>query len=142
MPSAVLSPGGGGPGRAISRPVKALAAILFTLLMLGASGARAANVDDTRAELAVLSGRRPESRLESGRFYTPALEREMPFFVYVPPGYDLDATARFPVLHMLHGLGGSNWEWAALGLLSAADELIEADELPPFLIVLPQGDQA
>jgi putative tributyrin esterase len=122
--------------------VRALVAVLAMVLMLGAGGARAAGIDDTRAELAVLSGRRPVSRLEGGHFYTAALEREMPFFVYLPPGYDLDATARFPVLYMLHGLGGSNWEWAALGLLSAADRLVAADEIPPFLIVLPQGDQA
>ena len=88
--------------------MRALVAVLAVVSMLGAGGARAAGVDDTRAELAVLSGRSPQSRLEGGHFYTPALDREMPFFVYLPPGYDLDARARFPVLYMLHGLGGTN----------------------------------
>jgi enterochelin esterase-like enzyme len=96
----------------------------------------------TRAHAAPIEATRGESRIDSGLFHSPALGRDMPFFVYVPPGYDLDARAHFPVLYMLHGLGGSNWEWPELGLLSAADELIAAGEIEPFLIVLPQGDQA
>jgi enterochelin esterase-like enzyme len=104
--------------------------------------AYASQVDQTRAELAVLTGKRPQSRLDAGVFHTPALDREMPFFVYLPPGYDLDPGARFPVLYMLHGMGGSSWEWAELGLFGAADELVASGAIDPFLIVLPQGDQA
>jgi enterochelin esterase-like enzyme len=119
---------------------------LVALGLVGAAAAPAAalsaDVDATRAELAVLTGRRPVSRTEAGLFYSRALGRQMPFFVYLPPGYDLDGEARFPVLYMLHGLSGTNWEWAELGLFSAADELIAAGEIRPLVIVLPQGDQA
>jgi enterochelin esterase-like enzyme len=122
--------------------VRSIALALTALWLLGAGVARAAGVDETRAELAVLTGKRPVSRLDAGLFYTPSLTREMPFFVYLPPGYDLDPSARFPVLYMLHGMGGSNWEWQGLGLFGAADELIAAGEIDPLVIVLPQGDQA
>jgi enterochelin esterase-like enzyme len=42
---------------------------------------------------------------------------------------------------MLHGMGGRRAEWQELGLLAAAEALMVAGEIDPFLIVLPQGDQ-
>lgn len=69
----------------------------------------------------------------------------MPYFVFIPPGYDSSPSARFPVLYMLHGAGvssGSDTEWYAYGLLERADQLIRAGVIPPLLIVLPQGDRS
>ena len=120
--------------------MRLLLALLIALL--AASPVHASEIDTIRAELAVLTGKRPQSRVDAGLFHTPALDRSMPFFVYIPPGYDLDPHARVPVLYMLHGMGGSNWEWQGLGLFGAADDLIAAGEIDPLLIVLPQGDQA
>jgi enterochelin esterase-like enzyme len=70
-----------------------------------------------------------------------ALGREMPYFIYLPVGYT-ESGLRYPVLYMLHGHGGSNTEWIAYGLLHAADTLIGAGQIPPLIIVLPQGDQS
>lgn len=75
------------------------------------------------------------------RFVSRLLGRTMPYFVYRPPGYDNSADARYPVLYMLHGLGGSNTEWVTYGLLAEADRLMRRGEVPPYLIVLPQGDR-
>lgn len=80
------------------------------------------------------------SRVEAGAFKSAALGRTMPYFVYVPPGYDETSAQRYPVLYLLHGLSGSNQEWLDYGLQAAADELIRAGQLAPLLIVLPQGD--
>jgi enterochelin esterase-like enzyme len=66
----------------------------------------------------------------------------MPYYVFVPPGYDGARDARYPVLYMLHGMGGSNIEWLGYGLAKTAEGLMRAGEIPPFLIVLPQGDQS
>jgi enterochelin esterase-like enzyme len=73
------------------------------------------------------------------QFYSPALAREMRYFIYVPPGYESE-DRRYPVLYMLHGNSGSYEEWLAYGLISAADGLITAREILPMIIVLPQGD--
>jgi enterochelin esterase-like enzyme len=78
-------------------------------------------------------------RFEQYQFFSPALGRDMRYFVYLPPEYD-DTTRRFPVLYMLHGNSGSFEEWPAYGLISAADRLIAAREILPLIIVLPQGD--
>jgi enterochelin esterase-like enzyme len=42
---------------------------------------------------------------------------------------------------MLHGMGGRRGEWQEFGLFGAAEALMAAGALDPFLIVLPQGDQ-
>jgi enterochelin esterase-like enzyme len=65
----------------------------------------------------------------------------MPYKVWLPPGYDADATARFPALYLLHGGSGLNDEWIDYGVLIAAEQLMEDRTIPRFLIVLPQGDQ-
>lgn len=65
----------------------------------------------------------------------------MPYFVYLPPDYQAASPTRYPVLYMLHGMGGHNTEWATHGLLVEADRLMQLGKVPPFLIVLPQGDQ-
>jgi enterochelin esterase-like enzyme len=42
-----------------------------------------------------------------------------------------------PVLYLLHGLGGDDQQWLALGLAETADQLMESEAIPPLLIVLP-----
>lgn len=70
-----------------------------------------------------------------------ALGREMPYTVYLPPDYDVDTSARYPVLYMLHGLGGDHViEWRAYGLFDTAESLIRAGRIEPLIIVLPEGE--
>ena len=73
------------------------------------------------------------------QFYSPALDADMRYFLYLPPDYGT-AGRRYPVLYMLHGASGDKEEWAALGLIDAADQSIRTGELPPLLVVLPEGD--
>jgi enterochelin esterase-like enzyme len=74
-------------------------------------------------------------------FHSDLLNKEMPYWIYLPPGYG-QTTRRYPVLYMLHGGGGVLDEWAALGIFEAADQQIQAGALQPLIIVLPQGDKS
>jgi poly(3-hydroxybutyrate) depolymerase len=67
------------------------------------------------------------------------LERTLNYWIYFPPGYNT-STQRYPVLYMLHGLGGSSNTWRAWGLFDTADQLIRAKQIAPLIIVAPQGD--
>lgn len=79
--------------------------------------------------------------LHERTFWSEALGREMPYAVYLPPGYDPASPRRYPVLYMLHGLGGNHLEeWPGYGLLDAAASLIASGELQPLIIVLPEGE--
>ena len=64
----------------------------------------------------------------------------MDYIVYLPPGYDADPRARYTVAYALHGASGKDTEWRDLGLLTAADRLMRARIIPPFILVLPRGD--
>lgn len=66
----------------------------------------------------------------------------MPYFAYLPPGYDTQRERRYPVLYMLHGMSGSSGEWLDIGLVAAADLVFGMAGIEPFIVVLPQGDQA
>ncbi len=72
-------------------------------------------------------------------FFSPSLDRDMPYFIYLPPGYENEGR-RYPVLYMLHGNSGHYEEWAAYGLIDRADRMIASREILPLIIVLPQGD--
>jgi putative tributyrin esterase len=79
--------------------------------------------------------------VREARFWSGGLAREMPYRIYLPPGYESNPHQRYPVLYMLHGLGGSNGDWQGLGLFNKATELIEAGAVPPMLIVTPEGER-
>jgi len=58
--------------------------------------------------------------------------------VYLPPHYSTDQ--KYPVLYLLHGIGGNEWEWK--GYVHAdvvIDNLIIADKAVPMIIVMPNG---
>ena len=77
-------------------------------------------------------------------FYSQALGREMPYLVWLPPDYDR-ASARYPVLYLLHGAGdgiaAGRVEWVNVGLAPAVDQLLAWGEIRPMIVVLPEGEQ-
>ena len=81
------------------------------------------------------------SQVLNRTFMSAALGRDMPYFVYLPVGY-AESGLRYPTLYMLHGHGGSNTEWMGYGFLETADKIINSGQVPPMIIVLPQGDQS
>jgi enterochelin esterase family protein len=67
-----------------------------------------------------------------------------PLVVYVPPGYDPEGSARYPVLYVLHGYSGDAaalvasrpWE---TNVVQWADRLIADGSMPPAIVVLVDG---
>jgi enterochelin esterase-like enzyme len=72
-------------------------------------------------------------------FYSSALDRDMSYYVYLPPGYASEGR-RYPVLYMLHGAGGSKDEWPAYGLATNVDRSIVSKDINPLIVIVPQGD--
>jgi enterochelin esterase-like enzyme len=73
------------------------------------------------------------------QFYSAALNRTVPYDLYLPPNYD-KTDQRYPVLYMLHGGGGHRDEWLGYGLIDVADAEFRSGRLPPMIIMMPQGD--
>lgn len=58
--------------------------------------------------------------------------------VYTPPGYTKDK--KYPVLYLLHGIGGDENEWARGGALDVILDNLYADKKAmPMIVVLPNG---
>ena len=101
---------------------RARAALLALVLLVGAFAA--AQAGEVRRGLVAPSA---------------ALGRAIPYSLYLPDGYDGDGAAvRFPVLFLLHGLGGGERDWLEGGRLAATlDRLVAAGEAPPMVVVMP-----
>jgi S-formylglutathione hydrolase len=58
--------------------------------------------------------------------------------VYLPPGYE-QSTARYPVLYLLHGIGGGFTDWTQhWNLRGSMDAILDAGS-QPYLVVMPNG---
>jgi len=84
----------------------------------------------------------PGARVERRTIRSRLLSRTLPYQVFLPPGYDDASPHRYPVLYMLHGLGGDYTEWVGYRLFEAAEAMINDHEIPPMLIVLPEGQDS
>jgi enterochelin esterase family protein len=60
--------------------------------------------------------------------------------IYTPPGYE-PGNKKFPVLYLLHGMGGDEEAWIALGRTSQIiDNLIAQGKAKPMIVVMPNGN--
>src|SRR6059058_1069172 len=58
--------------------------------------------------------------------------------VYTPPGYAADK--KYPVLYLLHGIGGDENEWTRGGAPDVIlDNLIADKKAAPMIVVMPNG---
>jgi enterochelin esterase-like enzyme len=58
--------------------------------------------------------------------------------VYTPPGYT--ETNKYPVLYLLHGIGGDEHEWARGGAANVIfDNLYADNKAVPIIVVMPNG---
>lgn len=61
-------------------------------------------------------------------------------FVYAPPDYDTNLTARYPVLYLQHGMGEDARGWSDQGRTGfILDNLIAAGKAKPMLVVMDDG---
>jgi enterochelin esterase-like enzyme len=61
-------------------------------------------------------------------------------FVYTPPGYDTNLTARYPVLYLQHGMGENARGWPDQGWAGLIlDNLIAAGQARPMIVVMADG---
>jgi len=62
--------------------------------------------------------------------------------IYTPAGYE-NSKEKYPVLYLLHGMGGDEEAWIALGRTAQIlDNLIAQGKAKPMIIVMPNGNVA
>ncbi|HEX3027945.1 MAG TPA: alpha/beta hydrolase-fold protein [Clostridia bacterium] len=63
------------------------------------------------------------------------LNRTMNYNVYLPPSYSTDTTRKYPVMYLLHGMGGSYSNWKDMGMQSIVDKAGGKE----MVIIMPDG---
>jgi enterochelin esterase-like enzyme len=81
-------------------------------------------------------------QLLDSNFRSDLIGRRQHYFLYLPPCYDSNPETRYPVVYLLHGIPMNDQHWLDEGVVEAADKLFVSGELPPFIIVMPQGDNS
>ena len=79
-----------------------------------------------------------QGRVEQNEMAFVENQAPLVFRVYLPPCYGQIEGTRYPVLYLLHGQTFNDEQWDRLGIDEAADRMISAGDLPPFIIVMPK----
>jgi enterochelin esterase-like enzyme len=79
----------------------------------------------------------PHGQVSQRWYYSKVTGKWRRCFVYLPPGYDTNARARYPVLYLLHGWGENEEDWSKQGQVDLMmDNLLAAGKVKPMLIVM------
>jgi enterochelin esterase-like enzyme len=77
-------------------------------------------------------------RVERVEYDSKVTGNKRPAVVYTPPGYS--AARKYPVLYLLHGIGGNENHWTQFGAADVIlDNLIAANKAVPMIVVMPNG---
>jgi len=77
-------------------------------------------------------------RIELVEYTSTTVDTVRKCSIYFPPKYD--ATQRYSVLYLLHGIGGDEHEWVNGGApLNILDNLYAEGKLAPMIVVMPNG---
>lgn len=80
----------------------------------------------------------PRGLIETAQYNSTTVGNVRKAMVYTPPGYTPDLT--YPVLYLLHGIGGDEAEWYNHGAPQIIlDNLYNDNLLAPMIVVLPNG---
>jgi enterochelin esterase family protein len=81
----------------------------------------------------------PHGTMTTQWFQSTDLKAARRMIVYTPPGYEEGAT-KYPVLYLLHGSGGDEEAWPAMGIASVImDNLIAKGTAKPMIVVMPNA---
>ncbi len=80
----------------------------------------------------------PHGKLEMISYDSKSVGAARKMQVYTPPGYS--AEKKYPVLYLLHGIGGDETEWQRFAKPSVLlDNLLAEGKVTPMIVVMPNG---
>jgi enterochelin esterase-like enzyme len=83
----------------------------------------------------------PHGDIRIKKYFSKVTNSWRQFYIYTPPGYDSNTTAKYPVLYILHGGGEDERGWAMQGKTDLIlDNLIAEQKAKPMLIVMPDAN--
>ena len=94
--------------------------------------------DDPPADFNSVRDDVPHGKLEMIQYDSKSVGTRRKMNVYTPPGYSADQ--KYPVLYLLHGIGGDETEWQRVCKPEVIlDNLIADGKAVPMIVVMPNG---
>ena len=82
----------------------------------------------------------PHGTVAKRWYESPTLGKTRRITIYTPAGYETSGK-RYPVLYLLHGMGGDEEAWITLGRTAQIlDNLIAQGKAKPMIVVMPNGN--
>lgn len=82
----------------------------------------------------------PHGTVSRRWYYSPSLKMDRRMTIYTPSGYE-NSGKKYPVLYLLHGMGGDEEAWISLGRTAQIlDNLIAEGKAQPMIVVMPNGN--
>ena len=83
---------------------------------------------------------RNQSRTEVKTIHSNILGADRNYTVYLPAGYESQTDRSYPVLYLLHGMNGTNKDWADRGhLKDVMDQLSASGEVCDMIVISPDA---
>ncbi len=83
----------------------------------------------------------PHGEIKAVQYDSKSLGTRRQVRVYTPPGYSSDK--KYPVLYLLHGIGGNDLEWLrSCKADNVLDNLLADGKIQPMIVVFPNGNSA
>ena len=106
-------------------------ATVTNIFLIGAPGSRAHNYKVNAV---------PHGNVSKVWYDSPGLGKNRRMTIYTPPGYE-DSEESYPVFYLLHGAGGDEEAWMALGRTAQImDNLIAEGKAEPMIVVMTNGN--
>jgi enterochelin esterase-like enzyme len=114
--------------------------IAFTFIFIVIGSAANSQNSPTQAPLGFDIRRSdiPHGIIDSVVYYSKTVGNDRKALVYLPPDFSKDK--KYPVLYLLHGIGGDEKEWLIQGQPQVIlDNLYAENKITPMIVVLPNG---
>ena len=85
----------------------------------------------------------PHGTLAHRWYHSDGMKMDRRINIYTPAGYEQSGDRKYPVLYLLHGMGGDEDEWTTFGRAAQIlDNLIAQGKAEPMIVVMPNGHAA
>jgi enterochelin esterase-like enzyme len=112
--------------------------LIFVLVAFGYTAKSQNAITPASAGFDIVRVGIPHGKIDTITYYSKTIGVNRRALIYTPPGYETDK--KYPVLYLLHGIGGDEKEWLNGGQPQVIlDNLYAENKIEPMIVVLPNG---
>ncbi len=118
--------------------IKRFAAILAFALITGGSANSQEIIKQAPAGFDTVRANIPHGTIDTISYHSATVGTNRKALIYTPPGFS--KKKKYPVLYLLHGIGGDEKEWLHGGTPQIIlDNLYAEGKIEPMIVVMPNG---